>query len=486
MKKLKFLVTALMLCSLVSMSFAGDSMFFDAMSGAGHNPANWTEPSAWMDWNGSGNSFNRVPTADDYAFVMDGYYWGSDPTVDTAIVNSSAAVKGLWVGYWGCAGSMNIQEGANLAITNQSTIGINGNAAVSQSGGTFTSTAVRIGGAGNTTDISLSGGQMTANGGGFVVGDAGGGTVTMNQTGGTLTTNAFAMGKSSSDTTYNMTGGTINGVQYGGNFYIGAIATGTGSVKSQFNLGDAVSTGTIQMSKDASLAIDYRNSTLHGWGLFDLGGQGSSAARLWNSGKVIADGYGQKRDLDLSQFGSVQIYDDRYTNTTDNGWYAVNGGRLLLPGIAVTAGNGSYNWGEDAGFDETYMVNSIHFNFTGVSSGQLIVKLLADDRSDVAAHDGLTFLAVWQMDQLACANANIIFRFDDAKAAALGIAESSLVVYKLVDGAWVALPGTVDSVGNYISTTTDSLGTFAVGVPEPTTLILAGIGAALLRRKKSC
>ncbi|HBG27800.1 MAG: hypothetical protein A2Y10_04355 [Planctomycetes bacterium GWF2_41_51] len=484
MKKSRFLVTALLLCSLVSMSFAGNSMFFSA--GDSDDPsgtsANWNNISAWMDFNNTGGHFDPayIPSTEngDNVFIMDGWNWGSDPMANTAIINTDASTRGLWIGYWGCAGSMQLEAGANLEVTNQSNIGINGNAAVTQNAGTFSSTGVRIGG---DATINLNGGQMTARSDGFVVGDAGGGNVTMNQIGGTLTTNAFAVGKSGSTGIYNMTGGTLNGVQYGGNFYIGAIGSGAGSVQSEFNLGDAAGTGTIQMSQDASLAIDSRNSMLRGWGVFDLGGAGSTAARLWNDGVVKADGYGTDRDLDLSQFNHVETYEN--INTTTNGWYAVDHGRLLLPSITVAAGDGSYNWGDDSYFTSTNLVNSLRVNFTGASEGKLTAALLAEDRSDVAAHNGLAFLAVWQIDQLAFANANIIFRFDDAKAAGLGIDESSLNVYKLVNGAWVAMAGTVDSLANQISISTDSFGTFAVGVPEPVTLILLGIGAAFLRKR---
>ena len=493
MMKSRLLVGALLLCRLGSMTSA-ESMFFDAMSGTGSNPANWSDPSTWFDYNGSGLGFGRVPTADDYAFLLDGYNWGGDPMVDTATVNSNGTAKALYVGYWGCAASMAFEPGDyTLAIVNQANIGYNGNAVINQNGGTFTAASIRMGYDTSVTTYNMNAGQLTSQPwGGFVVGAgssgmADGSSTTFNQTGGTVTTTGFAVGKAGTTGIYNMTGGTLNGFDYGGgDFQIGAVGNRTqGSIQSEFNLGNAVSTGTIQMDGDSSLIIDHRNSMLRGWGTFEMGGAGSSAARLYNDGVVKADGYGIDRDLDLSQFHDVQIYDDENLNTGTNGWYAVNKGRLLLPSIAVAAGNHSYNWGEDNYFESTSLVNSLRVNFTGAVAGDLVVALLAEDRSDVAAHDGLAFLALWNIDELAFANANLIFRYDDAKAAALGIDQSELNIFKLVGNTWVLLPGSVDLLSKQISGSTDSFGMFAVGavVPEPATLVLLGIGAALLRKR---
>ncbi|MCE5340572.1 MAG: hypothetical protein LLF92_05525, partial [Planctomycetaceae bacterium] len=117
----------LIVFSLVSMSFAGNSMFFDAQSTLGTTPAslNWNDTTAWWDHNGSGAPFGYVPTAanGDNAFIMNGAWngTGDDPANNMAIVDSDASALGLWIGYWGQASSMNVENGANLNITNQST-----------------------------------------------------------------------------------------------------------------------------------------------------------------------------------------------------------------------------------------------------------------------------------------------------------------------------------------------------------------------------
>ena len=81
-------------------------------------------------------------------------------------------------------------------------------------------------------------------------------------------------------------------------------------------------------------------------------------------------------------------------------------------------------------------------------------------------------------------NANIAFRYDEALAAGLGIDEESLKIFKLDGTDWVALASTVDSINNRITANVDEFSVFAVGVPEPATVILLGLGLSLLGRKR--
>ena len=75
--------------------------------------------------------------------------------------------------------------------------------------------------------------------------------------------------------------------------------------------------------------------------------------------------------LDLSSFSSVT---NTIANTTNNGWFAINGGQLKLPTINVT-GDGTYVWG---GSD--HLVNAARLTFSGVSGpGTFDVSVFATD-----------------------------------------------------------------------------------------------------------
>src|SRR5205823_4720820 len=122
---------------------------------------------------------------------------------------------------------------------------------------------------------------------------------------------------------------------------VGSSAQGT------FQLGNQQNTGTISESGSGapgSLMVRAKPSargTFKGWGEVHLSGS------VTDNGKVVADGFGQDRTLDLSHLSEV-------SNTIDNppdganGWFARDCGKLRLPALHVQAGNGSYVWGDDS------------------------------------------------------------------------------------------------------------------------------------------
>ncbi len=297
---------------------------------------------------------------------------------------------------------------------------------------------------------------------------------TFNQTGGTvtlasgygMTINAFSTFTSSAgtfnqggsisigqDARVSWTGGTLNGA-------IGRLKlTGAGASWVMQGITATVNpSGTTSASKDSLVLV--ASSTIRGYGTIQDArfGTGGSFATFDNSGRVIADGYGVDRTLDLSRFRSLDL-----TNTTDNamsnGWFAVSGGKLLLPTVAVPVGSSVTNWGEAAADTSIDLVNSARIAFTGASAGNLTGTLLAVDRADVPA--GLYRpTAVWTLGGIACSGATLTFRYDDAAVAALNVGESDLRVWRHNGVKWLEITGTQDSGTKTI--TSQATGSLAV------------------------
>jgi len=480
MKKSSFLLAVLIISCAASMSFSASLFFRDDLSDA-TDDYYWSDTTAWYLMNDVGSpAAGHVPVSTDNVFL----YFNRE-----TVINSNATCNLLYVGYWGDWAKLTLAPGDYTLTTTSYLMGAytGSNNVINQNGGNVSTLGYRLGYtlAGYSDPkltYNMTAGTITTSAtGGIVVGNSGNATekgteVTFNQTGGAVTTNSLYIGKANTTGIYNLTGGSVSGIAYGGNLTVGT----AGTVKAELNIGNAVSTGTITGSATASLWIGKNNASVNGWGTIAMGGD--AAGRLFNDGTIKADGFGIDRTLDVSQFSVVLNSND---NTGTNGYYAVNHGKLLLPDVAVAAGSGAYNWGEGATDTMIDLVNSLGVNFTNASAGYLDVALLASDRTDVAAYDGKTFIGIWSFAQMTFDSADVTFRYDEALAAELGIDEASLKIFKLEGTEWVLLASTVDSVNNLITANVDDFSVFAVGVPEPATIILLGLGFSLLRRKHS-
>ena len=334
-----------------------------------------------------------------------------------------------------------------------------------------------------TATLDMIGGALAVGSAGLSVGDYG--TGTLNQTSGTLTSGgSVRIGSNPSTALYALTGGTLR-IARGTSRKLsvgGSYATGT------LNLGNATATGQISETGSGggvSLIVrEYSTATgtVEGWGTVGLTGA------LDNSGKVIANGYGTNRTLTLSSFTTVS---NTFGNTTTNGWYAVNQGRLSLPAVPVSSGPGvAVNWGESPADTTPDLINSVRLTFNSVSAaGSLTIYLDAPDRTGVPFVDAP--MGIWNISAspaLAFDTATLTFRYDDALATALGLNEADICLYHYLDGAWQDVTTGINTSTNRIwASGIDAFSYFAIGfvVPEPASaMILAAAGLAMAARRR--
>lgn len=363
--------------------------------------------------------------------------------------------------------------------------------------------ALRVGGYDASTGrgtYNISGGTLTVAGAVFV-GNTGVGTLTIS--GGTVKGmtgafgNGFNVGASAGSTgIVNLTSGTLQLTRVDGAPTLRVGISGVGV----FNMGNATSAGFLTNNLTAAnRAIVVRDSaggtgTFQGWSSDGSGNRLYLPGILDNSGRVIANSYGnQARSLDFSSLSSVMNTIDNNVGE-NNGWFAINKGKLTLPTITVASGNSTVNWGEDAADTTLDLVNSARLALTGViGGGNLTLSLLATDRTDWPG--GLVNpIGIWDVSStFDFTDATLTFRYDDALAAVLGVNESNLKLWHFTDGAWTNITASIDTVNKRITglpVTSFSLFVIAedlqsVGVvPEPSTLLLLAAGAAVVWQRR--
>lgn len=191
--------------------------------------------------------------------------------------------------------------------------------------------------------------------------------------------------------------------------------------------------------------------------------------KLYQAGQVIANGLGQEKSLVMTSFNSI-------LNTTDNasneGWFAINKGELLLPEPTIATNNSVVWWGEDSANDgdgTIDMVNSLQFNFSNVSgAGKLSIALIASDRSEVPSNSALgsklTKLATYRITDnsnfnLGSGSYNLTVRYDSTAVTN----PAKLVIYHHNGSAWTKLNTSVDTTNKTITANSiQSFGYFSV------------------------
>ncbi len=240
--------------------------------------------------------------------------------------------------------------------------------------------------------------------------------------------------------------------------------------------------------------------TLRGNGKVGISGE------VVQNGQVIADGFGQKRTLDLTTSSRITNTIENPTHGGASGWYARNGGSLALPRIRVTSSDYSYTWGEESHDDSLDLVNSVRFRANAGGLTSFVDISLLDPRSEdvPALPGGRDAVGLWSFDSSAdLTDVSLMVRYDDALASQMHLSEDALRLWVLEDNKWQLVGGAtagIDTDANLIwgAATGDPtyFATAPLGasahpitqlVPEPSALAIAALGAGtlLLRRRRS-
>ena len=370
-------------------------------------------------------------------------------TLDAGTIND------YWVTYIKEGGTFNQNGGCftqmvNYMYLNAGSAGGESNSVFNMRGGTNCPKYLLMGGAGVMT-FNQSGGVVTNVTGGIEMRDTG--PMTYNLSGGfAYIPSLVSVGSyANSRAAFNHTGGTLSCNQL-------LIGMATGNYDCTYTLNGG--TLNINVPNNAQAKV-YPHGIFQGYGTVTM-----INYQFQNDGRVIADGCGNNTNLDLSTAGTILNATD---NTTNHGWFAVNKGKLLLPNVAIAAGASTQNWGEAAADTTIDLVNSARLAFSGATAGNLTGNLLASDRTDVPS--GLRKpVGIWSFGGVTCTAATVTFRYDDAAAAALRVAESDLRVWRYSGTTWMNVTDTRDDAAKTIaSLPVGSLGTptfFAVA-PSP-------------------
>jgi len=262
-------------------------------------------------------------------------------------------------------------------------------------------------------------------------------------------------------------------------------------------LGTPTDPGTIDIEEDGgagthSLAVSldsYLDNTtaaamsVIGWGHIDLDGT------LQNNGKIIANGYGSDRDLVLTNFAAI-TQDDSHGDQvatgfvledgTRAGWYAIDGGKLILPALTNLTAHSTVRWGDtidDLDVTSNDLVNSVMLNFTNCTGGDVLGAVVATNRGDDQVLFSDTVIGIWEFDGSAftfgaSGRVQVTLRYDEGLMNTKGLAEAELKVWKYPGFGnstyWEDVTDTVNTDANLITATWQgSLSQFVVSTAAP-------------------
>ena len=142
---------------------------------------------------------------------------------------------------------------------------------------------------------------------------------------------------------------------------------------------------------------------------------------------------------------------------TTNGWFATNGGKLVLPPVVATTAIPTVNWGENPSAAVLTLVNSAKVAVHGLTgSASFAISLDDAANAEVPSHGG-ALVGVWEVTASGSfTSADLALRYDDVAA---GSSESGLNLYDSTGIGWTKLSGVLDTTNHVISTTGLSLST---------------------------
>ncbi len=322
--------------------------------------------------------------------------------------------------------------------SNQINVGVSGEGEFEQSGGESTvgsgaaagviTLGVNEHGAGSYV---MTGGTLRADA--MIVGASGAGV--FDQSGGSTSVRDVQVGLYSSGAgTLVVRGGEFQ-LQPAGQIVVGS--GGTGTVVVGNNTGGAI---IREEPPESGVPLTVRaqpgaRGTFRGIGDVRLTG------RIEQNWRVIGDGFGKPLELDFSTASQV-------TNTIDNppggdnGWFAHNGGRLVLPPIDIPS-DLTATWGEDPHDPVPDLINSVRFTVHEVAHpGKAIISLISPDNALLPQlPTGEQFIGLWGFDrrELEFGNSYLVLRYDDCLVGALGGDEDELRLWTF-DREWEMLP----------------------------------------------
>jgi RNA polymerase sigma factor (sigma-70 family) len=240
-------------------------------------------------------------------------------------------------------------------------------------------------------------------------------------------------------------------------------------------------------------STEIGNGAFRGWGNVQLTGP------MIQNGRIVADGFGQSHALDFSSAAFISNTIENPTTGGTNGWFARNGGSIILPSIKVT-GETAYNWGDDQ-YDSTIdLVNSVTFTPHGLTAPGLVSIKLLDPQSTDAPPLPSHAIGLWELDSTTTfSSMDLTVRYDDALAADLQMSQSDLRLW-IYENGWQMISGdslTIDLDNKLLTGVVDGMPTFFAAapaeinliqtpVPEPAVfaLITVSTSVLMLRRRR--